>query len=132
MAANTTLEKREGPAQPETVQSGPFYRPFADIYELDKEYVVRADVPGARPDAIDVTYEQGLLTLHARVEPRGAGENRSFLVREYGVGDFHREFRIGEGIDAAGISAEYKDGVLTLHLPKAQETLPKRIQVNAG
>ena len=81
---------------------------------------------------MDINYEQGLLTLHARVEPRQSEENTSFLSREYGVGDYYRSFQIGEGIDAQKIEAELRDGVLTVHLPKTEAVKPRRIQVKAS
>lgn len=129
MATDTVMEKREGTNQPEAMQGGPFYRPYADIYELENEYLVRADVPGAEADKIDITYEQGLLTLHAAVPERHDVRSTRWLLREYGEGDYRRTFRVGEGVDPSGISAEYKHGVLTLHLPKSQEVLPRKIQV---
>jgi len=132
MADDALVHKREGTPHPEAVRGGPFYSPYVDIRESEKEYLVRADVPGTRSDQIDVTYEQGLLTLHARVDRRHDPRSTDFLLREYGEGDYERTFRVGEGIDPAGISAEYREGVLTLHLPKSQELLPRKIQVRTS
>lgn len=129
MASETAIEKREGMNEPEVIRGGPVYRPYADIYETKDEYLVRADLPGTTGDQIDVTYEQGLLTIHARVEQRQDPTKTDYLLREFGVGDFHRAFRIGEGVDATKISADYRDGVLTLHLPKSEALLPKRVEV---
>jgi len=87
-------------------------------------------VPGTTVENIGVDFEDGALTIHAKVEPRQE-ENTEFLVREYGVGDYYRTFRVSEAIDSAKISAEYADGVLTLHLPKAEATKPRKIEVKA-
>ncbi|MBN1347739.1 MAG: Hsp20/alpha crystallin family protein [Phycisphaerae bacterium] len=111
------------------MRSGPVFRPYADICESESEYMVRADLPGSSADAIEVTYESGLLTIQANVEPRRDPAQTRYLLREYAEGDFHRAFRIGEGIDPSAISAEYKNGVLTLHLPKSEDVMPKRIEV---
>ncbi len=92
------------------------------------EILLIADVPGAKPEDIDVQFEDGTLTLHARVTPRYA-EGVEFLRQEYGVGDFLRVFHVSEAIDAAKISAEYADGVLTLHLPKSAGLRPRKIEV---
>jgi HSP20 family protein len=62
------------------------------------------------------------------VAPRTSEQGRYFL-REYGVGDFQRNFEVGEQIDAERISAEYSDGVLTLHLPKVVAARPRKIAV---
>ncbi len=126
-----TIEKREAPlGEAEQVRGGQTYIPAVDIYETDTELLLLADLPGVRPDAIDIQFERGLLTLHGRVEPRQSPETR-YLLQEYGVGDFVRRFEIGDGIDASKIEAEFHDGVLTLHLPKAQQLMPRRIQVKA-
>ena len=88
-----------------------------------------ADLPGARAEDIDVQYENGVLTLHARVKPRQPAHCTNAVLCEYGVGDYVRTFQVGEGVDAGGITAEVANGVLTLHLPKRPELQPRRIEV---
>jgi HSP20 family protein len=105
------------------------YAPAVDIIETDNELLLIADVPGASAEGIDINYERGELTLHARV-PRRQDADTRYLLREYGVGDYYRCFRVGEGIDAQKISAEVNAGVLTLHLPKAEAIKPRKIRVN--
>jgi len=114
----------------EHTRSGRYYRPNVDILEKADELLVVADVPGADGDSIDVGFEDGTLTIHAKVGPRQPAETR-YLVREYGIGDFWRTFQVSEAIDASKISAEYADGVLTLHLPKAEAIKPRKIAVKA-
>jgi len=136
MTNGTTMElsrKRENsPAHAEHTRGGRVYSPSVDIVELENELLLVADVPGARADQVDINYERGLLTLHVRVEPRQPEPETEFLYREYGVGDYHRCFEVGEGIDARKIDAELKDGVLTVHLPKAEAVKPRKIQVKAN
>ena len=110
----------------------PVFRPTVDILESESEIVLHTDLPGARADDIDINCEDGELTIHARVSRRGVEDGESFLVREYGVGDFRRTFRIGENIKADAISAEHNNGVLTLRLPKTEAARPRRIEVKAG
>jgi len=136
MTNGTTMEaalKRENtPAQAEHTRGGRVYSPHVDIVEVENELLLIADVPGATPDHVDINYERGLLTLHVRVEPRQSETETEFLFREYGVGDYHRCFEVGEGVDAQKIDAELKDGVLTVHLPKAEAVRPRKIQVKAS
>ena len=127
----TAVEKRESATtEPESTYGGRGYVPAVDIIEEDDELLLLADVPGAAAENIDINYERGLLTLHARVEPRQA-DDADYLLREYGVGDFCRSFQIGEGIDADKIHAEIANGALTLHLPKTATLKPRKVQVKA-
>jgi HSP20 family protein len=103
------------------------FSPRVDILETDDELTLVADVPGVKSDDADIRYENGELILHARVTPRHEGV--SFASREYGVGDFYRLFAVGETIDADRISAELKNGILTIHLPKTEAVKPRRIAV---
>lgn len=127
---NATMEKREEQMQPERTRAGRTYQPNVDIYEKGDELVLLADVPGATADSIDINYENGVLTLQGRVAPRQAPET-AYMLREYGVGDFERSFRIGESIDASKIHAEVRAGVLTLHLPKVSAAKARKIEVKA-
>lgn len=120
----TTAEQ----ARAERTRCGRCYRPNVDILEKPDELLVLADVPGATPETIDVKFEDGTLTIHAQVEPRQDAQTQ-YLFNEYGVGDFHRSFDVSEAVDAAKITAEYADGVLTLHLPKAEAVKPRVIKV---
>ena len=95
--------------------------------ELADELVVHADVPGARGEDIDVNFEDGALTIYAKVPNRAP--SGPVLLREYGIGDYRRTFRVSEQIDASRISAQYRHGVLTLHLPKAERARPRKIRV---
>jgi len=117
--------------QTEHTRSGQVYRPNVDIMELPQELFVHADVPGLCGEDIDINFEDGTLTIHGRVKSRQPAET-DFLLREYGVGDFYRTFRISEEIDPSKVTAECRDGVLTLHLPKSEAAKPRRIQVRTS
>jgi HSP20 family molecular chaperone IbpA len=126
--SNLTKQAADEAAPGEHTRCGCHYRPHVDILEKDDELVVLADVPGATGEDIDVDFEEGNLTIHAKVKPR-QDDSTEYLMHEYGVGDYYRTFRVSEAIDAAKITAEYADGVLTLHLPKAESTKPRKIDV---
>ena len=114
-------------ATTERTHGGVSFTPRVDIYETEKELVLQADVPGVRPEDVDLRYEQGELILYGKVPPRHRG--RTNLLNEYQVGDFYRAFAIHESIDSSKISAECKNGVLTVHLPKAEAARPRQINV---
>src|SRR5262245_1613630 len=98
MSAETTSHERPETSDQERTRGGTCFRPDVDIYELDNELVVLADMPGTKADQIDVQFEDGSLTIHGRVAKRR--ENQGPLARrEYGVGDFFRAFRVSEHID---------------------------------
>jgi HSP20 family protein len=132
MESGTLTEKQAGRdvARQEPTRGALEYRPVVDILEATDELRVVADVPGAKAEDIDINFEQGVLTIHARVRPRQP-EDVNYLLREYGVGDFHRVFEVSENIDAQRITAEHADGVLVLHLPKAEKAKARRIEVRS-
>ena len=95
------------------------YVPRVDIYETDEAMVILADMPGVAENTVDITLEQGVLTLNGYVEAP-TFEGYTLAYAEYGVGDYVRRFTIPSEIDEDNISATLKDGVLRLELPKAQ------------
>ncbi|MHB8864867.1 MAG: Hsp20/alpha crystallin family protein [Pirellulaceae bacterium] len=113
----------------ERTRGGLTYSPRIDIWETENELVLYADMPGVRADDLEIQFENRELRIHGKVRPRH--ENINFLYGEYGIGDFYRTFTIGESIDAEGISAEVRDGVLKLHLPKTEAVKPRRITVKS-
>jgi HSP20 family protein len=119
----------EQTAVAERTRSGRCYRPEVDILERQDELLVLADVPGAGRDAIDVKFEDGTLEIYAAVTPP-RNDGGTCLLQEYGVGDYYRSFQVSEAIDAGKISADYADGVLTLHLPKAEAIKPRKIAIS--
>ena len=93
--------------------------PRVDILETAHEFLVLADVPGLKPDDVDIRFEQGEMTIHGRRH-----ETRDGTPVAY-----HRSFAVADTIAADKISAELKDGVLTVKLPKTEAIKPKRIAV---
>jgi HSP20 family protein len=124
---NTPTKDRADVARPEATRGGVHFTPRVDIYETDAELTLFAEVPGVRPEDVDLHYENGELVLHARVQPRHGPE--PMLLQEYEEGDFYRAFTIHESIDSGRIAAECKNGVLTVHLPKAEAARPRQITV---
>jgi HSP20 family protein len=127
---NITKSPTESLAAEQT-RNGLFFRPNVDIQERDDELLVMADVPGVQGNAIDIRFEDGTLTIHAKV-PQRQDPKREYLMYEYSVGDFYRTFQVSEAVDASKITAECADGVLTLHLPKVEAVKPRKIAVTVG
>jgi HSP20 family protein len=105
--------------------------PRSDIYELDDQMVIVADVPGVDEKSINVTLEKNILTINALVDPV-LPQGYSLSFAEYEMGDYQRSFRLSEEIDRQKIRASVKDGVLRLYLPKAKEAIMRKISVKAG
>lgn len=113
----------------ENTRSARQYSPRVDIFETDHELLLYADLPGVTSDGVDLRYERGELTLQGKVKPRAAHGHP--VLREYDTGDFYRVFQIHESIDASKIEAEFKRGVLTVHLPKQEAVKPKVVAVKS-
>lgn len=129
MTALTTKEGGNQLTRAELTRDKPLYVPRFDIWETDDELVLCGDLPGVKSDDVDIRFENRELIIYGRVEPRN--EREQFVYQEYGIGDYHRSFTIGEAIDATKITASMRDGVLTVHLPKTDQMKPRRIKVAA-
>lgn len=109
---------------------GTYFNPRVDIFETDAELLLYADMPGVKPDDVDLRYEKGELHLYGKLPARQ--RTGSALLHEYDEGDFYRAFSIHESIDASRIEAECRNGVLTVHLPKVAAVQPKQITVKGA
>lgn len=103
--------------------------PRADVYENKDEYLVVADVPGASSDSLSINLDNERLTIAARAGLEAEG---TAISQEFEPVDYYRSFLVPEEIDRNKISADLKQGVLYLHLPKSETVKPRRIEVKAG
>lgn len=103
------------------------YTPQVDILELPDELVIHLDLPGVKPEHVELDFERGELTVKARRESHAHGGRG--LVEEFTSGEYSRGFLISQDIATDKIRADMKNGVLTVHLPKATAALPRRIAV---
>jgi HSP20 family protein len=108
------------------------WRPAADITETDKEYLIKADLPEVKKEDIEISVDNGVLTLSGERRVEKSTENEKEHRRESFYGSFQRSFALPENVDEDKISAECKDGVLKVHLPKSEAKKPKPIQVNVS
>lgn len=114
----------------ERTRSRRAFVPRVDIYETNETIRLIADMPGVQPDALDITLEQGVLTLNAYVEPKQP-EGHALAYAEYRTGDYVRSFTLSDQIDQDTIEATLKDGVLHLELPKVKPT-SRKISISAS
>jgi HSP20 family protein len=111
-------------------ETEPVFRPSVDIVEEEKAYLVKADLAGVKPEDIKIELKNNVLTVSGerKLEKKEEGENGYRRIeREYG--SFTRSFTLPETTEAEHIDASYKDGVLTVTIPKRAEAEPRQIKV---
>lgn len=105
------------------------WMPTVDISETDGEYLIKAELPEVKKEDVKVTVEDGVLTLQGERRQEKEEKGKKFHRVERSYGSFVRSFTLPESVDDGGVKAEYKDGVLALHLPKTERVKPKAIDV---
>ena len=105
--------------------------PAVDVAETDTAYQVKAELPGIRKEDLDVTVDDGVLTIKAEHnDNQEQTENGQLIRQERSYGKFVRSLRLGANVDEETITAEYRDGVLHITLPKAKEVQPRKVEVS--
>jgi HSP20 family protein len=107
------------------------WTPAVDIKEEEDRYLITADVPGVDPDDIDLTMENGVLTIKGERKLESDVKENGFRRVERTYGTFYRRFSLPNYADADNISANCKNGVLTVTVPKTEAVKPRRIEVKA-
>ena len=108
----------------------PLFMPM-DLCKIDDHYLLTADLPGVDPGSIDVTADNGTLTLTAHRSARSE-DSVKWLTNERFFGSYRRQLSLGDGVDPNRISATYENGVLTVTIPIAEAAKPRRIDVAHG
>ena len=108
------------------------WSPLVDISEDDKEYCIRAELPGLKKEEVKVTVENGVLSISGERRYEKEDKNRKFHRIERAFGNFVRSFSIPDDADASHVSAEFKDGVLNVRLVKDEKARPKTIEVKVA
>lgn len=102
-----------------------------DAYRSGDTFVVKFDLPGVDAERIDLTVEQNVLTVRAERE-REQAPDREVIVEERPRGSFSRQLFLGETLDTDRLEASYDAGVLTLHIPVAEQAKPRRVSITSG
>jgi HSP20 family protein len=108
------------------------WAPAVDIYEGENELVVKADLPDVKPEDLDIRVENNILTIRGERKFEKKADDKNYLRVERAYGSFARSFSLANTVSTEAIRADYKDGVLTLSIPKREEAKPKQIKVNVG
>lgn len=106
------------------------YTPATDLYETADAYVVEMEVPGFDRDDVEVSLEEGALTIRGRRDESTDGQE--YRRRERPAGRFERHFRLPRGVETDGAEARLEKGLLHVRMPKAEKTRSRRIEVQAG
>ena len=130
-AMEVQKEEATAPAGTERTRECRCFVPRADIYEIDDQIVIVADVPGVDERSVDITLEKNILTINAYVDPEDM-TGYALQYAEYEIGDYQRSFRLSDEVDREKIEATIKDGILSLYLPKAAAARARKIDVKAA
>jgi HSP20 family protein len=113
----------------DTQVEGGDWLPAVDIKEEEGRYLLHADIPGVEPEDIEVSMENGVLTIKGERKHETSEEKEGYTRIERSHGSFYRRFALPDNVDSARIAATGKDGVLEVSIPKTEAVKPRRIEV---
>jgi HSP20 family protein len=113
-------------------RGGQGYVPALDLSETEEGYLVEAAVPGLKPEDLEITVENNVLTIKGEIRQEAEEKKRNFHRIERRFGSFHRTIGLPTTVKADAIQASLNNGVLRLEIPKAEEVKPRRISVNVN
>ena len=119
----------EGQEEPMAVAE---WSPLVDISEDDKEYLIKVELPEVKKEDVKVTAENGTLTIMGERRYEKEDKNKKYHRVERAYGSFGRSFSFPDDASPGKVSAEFKDGVLTVHLAKDEKSKPQQIQINVS
>ena len=122
-------QKREVEKKQESTIPSRTFLPITDIFETDQALTVILEMPGVDKEKVDVSVENDILTIEGRID-YSKYEGLQPVYTEYNIGHYVRSFQISSKIEQGEITAELKDGVMTLVLPKAEKAKPRKITVS--
>lgn len=129
MKEKTVPAKAEPQAVAATREEDRYLRPPVDIYEKEDKLVVICDMPGVSSDQVEVKIDDGILTIQGKTSHKPKGEK---IYSEFSLLNFFRQFELPDLINQVKISADLKNGVLALTLPKQEKAKPKQISVKVN
>ncbi|TLY14934.1 MAG: Hsp20/alpha crystallin family protein [Nitrospirae bacterium] len=106
--------------------------PSVDISETDTEYLIKAELPEVKKEDVKVTLQDGVLMIQGERQQEKEEKGKKFHRVERSYGSFVRSFTLPDYVDNTNVKAEFKEGILNLHLPKSERAKPKAIEVRVG
>jgi HSP20 family protein len=124
---------RMGTAESGTVATAAGWMPRINVKQAGDDLAVHVELAGIKPEDVDIEVTDGVLTIKGERKSEQEREDEGWLVRESSFGSFQRSLVLPEGVDAASIKAEFHDGMLEVHVPKALEAVkPKTTKISIG
>jgi len=111
------------------VAATPTWAPRIDAFDREKELVIRVEIPGVKPEDVDITMEDRTLTISGKRQFDETTEQAGYHRREILTGEFKRTLVLPEGLNAEEITAKAEDGILSVILPRRPEVLPRKVKV---
>ncbi|ALA60317.1 Hsp20/alpha crystallin family protein [Nitrospira moscoviensis] len=108
------------------------WSPLVDIAEDDKEYTVKAELPEIKKEDVKITVQDNVLAISGERKYEKEEKGKKYHRVERAYGSFMRSFTLPEDADGAKVAAEYKDGILKVHVPKSEKAKPKSIEVKVA
>jgi HSP20 family protein len=107
------------------------WTPTVDMVDHDSEFVLTAELPGMTEDDIEVDVQDGVLTLRGEKTESSEHEDKEHRIYERRYGSFERCFTLARTVDSESVTAEYENGILTVHIPKAEAAMGRKIEVSS-
>ena len=105
------------------------WNPRTDIIETDNDFIINVDLPGVKKQDVTVNYQDNQLSITGERKAEEVKEKKDFLRKERIYGNFHRVYTLPQSIDPNKITANFKDGILTVSVPKTEESKPKQVKI---
>jgi HSP20 family molecular chaperone IbpA len=129
MAPEEKLAKRPEAEVTRREQGPEYYMPAVDISETENEVILKYDMPGVEKEQVEITAEKNTLTVIGNVSRESLGD---VVYQETRIGNYRRQFTLPDDVDSDKITADMKDGLLTIKISKPEKAKPKRIEITSG
>jgi HSP20 family protein len=114
------------------VTATPAWAPRIDAFDREKDLVIRVEIPGVKPNDVDITVEDRTLTISGKRQFEETTEQAAYHRREIFTGEFKRTLVLPEGLNAEEITAKAEDGILLVAIPRRPEVLPRKVKVGVA